>query len=165
MAPVFEHLISSWWCCLVRQCSLDGGSTPLSLGFDSSLFFPTFFLSFLLGVSEDMISQLPVVATCSQPSQLPLWTLLLESWAKIDSSIHCLGHNVLSQQQNVANTDADREDSATLLWTLWILFPASFVRYSKKMTFPSNLEAWGSIFTDHTLVICWDLALGISPWP
>lgn len=47
-------------------------------------------LSFLL--------QLHVAA----PPQLPLWTLPLVSWANIDPSIHCLGYNVLSHQQNVA---------------------------------------------------------------
>ena len=114
---------------------------------------------------EDMISQLPVIATFGQLPQLSLWTLPLESWAKIDCSIHCLGHNVLSQQQKVVNTYADRDDSATLLGTLWILLPASFVRCSKKMTLPSSHGVWGWRFADHTLVICWDLVLGISPWP
>lgn len=112
---------------------------------------------------EAMISQLPVTATFGQPPQLPLWILPLESWAKTDSSIHCVGYNIFSQRQKVVN--ADREDSATLLGTFWILLPASFVRCSKKLILPSNLGACGSKSADHTPVICWDLAPCISPCP
>lgn len=100
-APVSEHLLPSWWCCLesyitFRKYSLAGGN--LSLRWSVSIYSLN---HFLLALNHFLLA---LFASSFPPSAIvlssPLWTLAIWNCKLKQTlpSLRCFGHSVSSQQ-------------------------------------------------------------------